>query len=84
MPSPCLVTIEITQVRVGVEARVKAAMSHGGLLQAELNGIKAVHDQQLAAASTHIRELQEHIAKQQEQLDCSSCDLDSSREQLAR
>ena len=63
---------------------MKAAMSHGSLLQAELDGIKTVHDQELAAASSNIMELQKHIFMQQEQLDCNRHDLDSFQEQLAR
>lgn len=51
---------------------MKAAMSHGSLVQAELDGIKAVHESELSTLRSQIDELQEHSGQQQQQLD-STC-----------
>lgn len=68
------------QVRAGVEARVKAAMSQGGLLQAELDGLKACHDRQLADADHQTTQLQEQIADQLQQLNQMSQELSCSQQ----
>jgi len=71
-------------VRAGVEARVKAALSQGGLLQAELDGLKACHNQELEEADNQIAQLQEQMIEQQQQLDHMDQELSSSRQALAR
>ena len=77
-------TAGATQVRAGVEARVKAAMSHGSQVQAELDGIKAVHESKLCALRSQITELQEHSGQQQQQLDTTLCQLSNFQDAAAR
>ena len=73
-----------TQVRAGVEARVKAAMTHGSLVQAELDGIKAVHEHELSMLRSQISKLQEHCAEQQQQLTHTLDQLGTSEDAAAR
>ena len=44
-------------------------MSHGSRLQAELDGIKALHKSELSTLRSQITELQKHSSQQQQQLD---------------
>lgn len=67
-----------------MEERVKAAMSHGGLLQAELDGLKACHDKALNEAHSHISQLQEQIGEQQQQLEESGKELSRCQQALDR
>ena len=59
-------------------------MSHGGVLQAELDSLKAGHDQQLAEAHGHMSQLQEQIAQQQQQLDAAHQEMSRSVGALGR
>lgn len=72
------------QVRAGVEARVKAAMTHGSLVQAELDGIKAVHEQELSMLRSQIAELQELSHEQQQQLNRTHHQLGDLQHAAAR
>lgn len=72
------------QVRAGLEARVKAAMTHGSMVQAELDGIKAVHEAELGMLRRQVTELQEHSAEQQRKLECATCQIGSCQEAAAR
>lgn len=72
------------QVRAGVEERVKAAMSHGGLLQAELDGLKACHDKALHEAYSHTSQLQEQLGEQQQQLEETGQELSRCQQALDR
>ena len=80
----CSVIVGATQVRAGVEARVKAAMSHGSCVQAELDSIKAVHTSELSMLRSQITELQEHSGQQQQQLDITYRQLDNFQGATAR
>ena len=72
------------QVRAGVEARVNAAMTHGSLVQAELDGINAVHEQQLSMLRSQIAELQELSHEQQQQLSRTHHQLGHVQDTAAR
>ena len=72
------------QVRAGVEARVKAAMTHGSLVQAELDGIIAVHDHELSMLRSQIAELQELSDEQQQQLNRTHHQLGDLQDAAAR
>lgn len=72
------------QVRAGVEERVKAAMSHGGLLQAELDGLTASHDKALNEAYGHISQQQEQVGKQQQHLEETGQELSRCQQALDR
>ncbi len=63
---------------------MKAAMSHGGLLQAELDGLKACHDKALNAAYSSISQLQEQVGEQQQQLEETSQELSRCQQALDR
>lgn len=71
-------------MRAGVEARVKAAMSHGSRVQTELDGIKAVHASELSMLRSQIIELQEYSGQQQQQLDSTLCQLSDFQEAAGR
>lgn len=72
------------QVRAGVEARVKAAMTHGSRVQAELDGIKAVHTAEFSVLKSKLAELREHSAEQQQRLDDATHQIDTFRDAAAR
>jgi len=63
---------------------VKAAMSHGGLLQAELDGLKACHDKALNEAYSHTSQLQEQLGQQQQQLEETGQELSRCQQALDR
>jgi len=72
------------QVRAGVEERVKAAMSHGGLLQAELDGLKACRGKALNEAYSRTSQLQEQLGEQQQQLEETGQELSRCQQALDR
>jgi len=63
---------------------VKAAMSHGGLLQAELDGLKACHNKALNEAYSHTSQLQEQVGEQQQQLEETGQELSRCQQALSR
>ena len=63
---------------------MKAAMTHGSLVQAELDGIKAVHEAELSMLRRQMTELQEHSDEQQRQLDCATQQIGSFQDAAAR
>ncbi len=63
---------------------MKAAMSHGGLLQAELDGLKACHNQALNEAHSHTSQLQEQLGEQQQQLQETGQELSRCQRALDR
>ncbi|KAL0044645.1 hypothetical protein WJX82_003896 [Trebouxia sp. C0006] len=72
------------EVRAGVEERVKAAMSHGGLLQAELDGLKACRGKALNEAYSRTSQLQEQLGEQQQQLEETGQELSRCQQALDR
>ncbi len=63
---------------------MKAAMSHGGLLQAELDGLKACHDKALNKAYSHTSQLQEQLGEQQQRFEETGQELSRCQQALDR
>lgn len=59
-------------------------MSHGSCLQAELDGIKALHKSELTTLRSQITELQKHGGQQQQQLDNTYRQLGEFQDAAAR
>ncbi|KAA6425700.1 MAG: hypothetical protein FRX49_04597 [Trebouxia sp. A1-2] len=75
---------EVADVRAGVEERVKTAMAYGGLLQTELDGLKACHGKALDEAYSHVSQLQEQVGEQKQQLEETGQELSRCQQALDR
>lgn len=63
---------------------MKTAMAYGGLLQTELDGLKACHGKALDEAYSHVSQLQEQVGEQKQQLEETGQELSRCQQALDR